>query len=82
MSFVPPGMRAGIAVTVITLALTAAYIIIMRINRESLEALVQRPENIIEPVLMKLYAGVFAAVVLFMYVIPVIYGIYALATGR
>ena len=82
MSFVPPGMRAGIAVTVITLALTAAYIIIMRINRESLEALVQRPENIIEPVLVKLYAGVFAAVVLFMYVIPVIYGIYALATGR
>lgn len=82
MRFVPPGMTAGMVITLITAALILAYAIIMHTNKESLQELVTEPESRIEPLLVKLYACVFAAVILFMYIIPVVYGLFALVSGR
>ena len=82
MRFVPPGMTAGMVITLITAALILACAIIMHTNKESLRELVTEPESRIEPVLVKLYACVFAAVILFMYIVPVVYGLFALVSGR
>ena len=82
MNFIPPGMIAGSLITLVTAALIAAYAIMMRIRKESLSAVLQKPESIAEPVLFKMYIGVFAAAVLFIYIIPVFYGIYSLVSGR
>jgi hypothetical protein len=82
MRFIPPGMVAGVLITLITAALLIAYAVIMRINKESLEAVLQKPESLAEPVLVRLYAAVFAAAILFIYIIPVFYGIYVLVAGK
>ena len=82
MRFIPPGMIVGIVITLLTAALILAYSIIMHIKMESLQELMTEPESRIEPVLVRLYVFAFAAVVLFVYIIPVVYGLFILISGR
>ncbi len=82
MSFIPPGMIVGIVITLLTAALILAYSIIKHINMESMQELMTEPESRIEPVLVRLYVFAFAAVVLFVYIIPVVYGLFVLISGR
>ncbi|MCR5602695.1 MAG: YfhO family protein [Lachnospiraceae bacterium] len=82
MRFIPPGMIVGIVITLLTAALILAYSIIRHIKMESLQELMTEPESRIEPVLVRLYVFAFAAVVLFVYIIPVVYGLFILISGR
>ena len=75
MKFTPSGMLIGSIVTLVSLALCAVYVIICRVRKTDMLMILS---GRLSPVLNRIYACATAAVVLFMYIIPVIYGVFVL----
>ena len=75
MKFTPPGALAGTIISLVSLILSAVYMAIMRIKKDTLKVQAESTYGRISNVIAPVYIGVFAAAVLFMYIVPVIYGI-------
>lgn len=78
MKFTPPGMRAGTVISLSALLLTAAYMIILKVKHGTLGQSVERIYKKVSGVITPVYIGAFAAVILLMYIVPVIWGIISL----
>lgn len=79
MKFTPSGTIVGTIITIAALLMVIACIIICRIKKEDMIASLGEK---VTPVLNTVYLCVTAAVVLGMYIVPIVYGIYTLAAGR
>lgn len=75
MKFTPPGALAGTIISLVSLILSAVYMAIMRIKKDTLKVQAESTYGRISDVIAPVYIGVFAAAVLFMYIVPVVYGI-------
>lgn len=75
MKFTPPGALAGTIISLVSLILSAVYMAIMRIKKDTLKVQAESTYGRISNVIAPVYIGVFAAAVLFMYIVPVVYGI-------
>ena len=75
MKFTPPGALAGTIISLVSLILSAVYMAIMRIKKDTLKVQAESTYGRISNVIAPVYIGVFAAAVLFMYIVPVVYGV-------
>lgn len=75
MKFTPPGVLTGTIISLVSLVLSVIYMVIMRIKKDTLKVQAESTYGRISNVIAPVYIGVFAAAVLFMYIVPVIYGI-------
>ncbi|MBR4718933.1 MAG: YfhO family protein [Lachnospiraceae bacterium] len=78
MSFTPPGMAAGTVITLIAIAITLVFIVLVKLDSEMMMLRTERVFAEISKVLAPIYICIFAISILFMYIIPIIYGAYVL----
>ncbi len=82
MKFTPPGALAGTIISLVSLILSAVYMVIMRIKKDTLKVQAESAYGRISNVVAPVYIGVFAAVAVFVYVVPVVYGIFLLICDK
>lgn len=81
MRFTPPGTIPGVIVTVFALLVIGVYIVIRRISMDAFDRFAESFIDLVSPAIEKGYLVVFALAVLFVYIVPVFYGIYIIARG-
>jgi hypothetical protein len=82
MKFTPPGMRFGIVVSIITLAICIIYLIVAMVRKEQVTDKVRESFKEASIKLNPVYAVAFLVVMLFMYVLPIIFGICILISSQ
>ncbi len=75
MKFTPPGMRFGIFVTAAAILISAGCVFAGVFFKDRTGTRIEGLQATVTPVLNKIYLAAFAIAMLFMYIIPVVYGI-------
>ncbi|MCR5421678.1 MAG: YfhO family protein [Lachnospiraceae bacterium] len=81
MKFTPPGMMVGMVISTLAFALIIIYVIISRVREEYIIKTEEFITNI-SPVIIKIYMMFFFLVLIIMYLVPVISGIFSLLSGK
>ncbi|MCR5233663.1 MAG: YfhO family protein [Lachnospiraceae bacterium] len=81
MRFTPQGTAPGVLVTVLALVMMFVYIVLRRISPDALEHFAESVVDLVSPAIERGYLVVFVLAVMFVYIVPVLYGLFILARG-